>query len=342
MMHIVAVGLDHKGSSLPVREKLAVPQHKINMELQNLLHCPHIREALVLSTCNRFELYVCTAQAPMALPKMMSFFHSLQPERSSPVDPEYTLLDEKAVFHLFRVASGLESLIPGETQILSQLKNAYAQAVENQTIGPALSRLFQLALHCGKRVRHETEISKGAMSTGAAAVQLVGRRLGSWKNKKVLVIGAGKAGQMCVKTLLGLKQKPDITVLNQSLENIKQVAFLDPSNSLTLSTSFEECHQLAAEVDAVFVTTASANPVIKKHDFEFLGSWPEFIVDLSVPRNVEPLVAELDGLTLFTLDELKSTVDLNVARRATLLGHVEGIINDVVSNKWMKRYASAG
>lgn len=82
--------------------------------------------------------------------------------------------------------------------------------------------------------------------------------------------------------------------------------------------------------------------MIKKHDFEFLGSWPEFIVDLSVPRNVEPLVAELDGLTLFTLDELKSTVDLNVARRATLLGHVEGIINDVVSNKWMKRYASAG
>ena len=189
MMHIVAVGLDHKGSSLPVREKLAVPQHKINMELQNLLHCPHIREALVLSTCNRFELYVCTAQAPMALPKMMSFFHSLQPERSSPVDPEYTLLDEKAVFHLFRVASGLESLIPGETQILSQLKNSYAQAVENQTIGPALSRLFQLALHCGKRVRHETEISKGAMSspTGWAEAGLLEEQKGpgyrSWQGR---------------------------------------------------------------------------------------------------------------------------------------------------------------
>lgn len=337
-MHILAIGFDHKSSSLAVREKLAIPPYQIKEAMQGLIAFIDIKEIVVLSTCNRFEIYACTDRPKNAITQLRAFFQSLQPKLST-IEPDYTFVDEKAVEHLFRVASGIESLILGETQILSQLKTAYAQASAEKMTGSTLSRLFQLALHCGKRVRHETSISKGAMSTGAAAVQLVGRKFGSWKNKKVLIIGAGKAGQMCVKSLLGLKDKPQITVLNQSPENIQQISFLDSTNSLILSTRFEQRYELLEQADAVFVTTASSSPIICLNELQSNEWRPEFIVDLSVPRNVESSVACLPGLTLFTLDELKSTVDVNKSIRAQLVSQVEEIIDDVIFKKWSCRYS---
>lgn len=339
-MHVVVIGFDHKSSSLAVREKLALLQQQIKEAVQRLIALTKIEEIVVLSTCNRFEFYLSTNHPQLVVAQLHAFLRHLQPEHP-PLQPDYTFVDDKAVEHLFRVASGIESQILGETQILAQLKNAYLQANAEKTTGPVLSKLFQLALHCGKRVRHETEISKGAMSTGAAAVQLVGRKFGSWKNKSVLVIGAGKAGQMCVKSLLSLKEKPQITVLNQSLENIQQVSFLDNTNSLILSTNFEQRYQLLAEANAVFVTTASASPIVSFSELASKIRLPEVIVDLSVPRNVEPSVAKL-GLTLFTVDELKLAVEMNRSRRAQLLNQVEEIIADVLSKKWSGRYASAG
>lgn len=335
MPHVIASGIDYKGHPLMVREKIAIPASCLGHALRQLLASPSIDEAVILATCNRFEVYVATSDATKAQVELAAFFSGIQRTADhEKIRPEYTLLDDQAAVHLFRVASGLESMITGETQIMSQVKQSYKTAAESGTTGPILSRLFQLALHCGKRVRHETTIARRAVSTGAAAIELVGRQLVSWRGVNALIIGAGGAGQMCLKHLLSLKQKPHLTVLNQSERHLEEVRRIAESSPIVLSCQFEERHRLAAEADVVFVTTGADGAVISVEALNGLGRLPSFIVDMSVPRNVDGAVGLIPGLVLYTIDDLEEVVTVNIAERNKLCSRSQVIIDEILAARW--------
>lgn len=335
MPHVIVSGIDYKGHPLEIRERILIPHHCLSFALRRLLACSTIDEVVILSTCNRFEIYAATNEVAKAQIELSTFFDGVQriPEHEK-INPDYTLLDDAAALHLFRVASGLESMITGEGQILSQLKQSYKIALEQNTAGPTLNRLFQLALHCGKRVRHETTIASRAVSTGAAAIELVGRHLDSWNGINALVIGAGGAGQMCVKHLLSLKHKPHLTVLNQTINNLEAVRRIAKSHPVVLSREFTERHRLAAEADVVFVTTGADTPLIMSDTLHGFGRLPSFVVDMAVPRNVDPGVGLIPGVSLYTIDDLVKVVDTNLAERNQLYPGVKAIIDEVLARRW--------
>lgn len=335
MPHVIASGIDYRGHPLEIREKIVIPQHCLSHALRRLAGLPTINEAVILSTCNRFEIYVSTHDVVRAQRELSAFFSGVQRIADhEKINPDYTLIDDDAAAHLFRVASGLESMITGEGQIMSQVKHSYKTACEHKTAGAILNRLFQLALHCGKRVRHETTIARRAVSTGAAAIELVSRQIDSWKEVNTLIIGAGAAGQMCVKHLLSLKHKPQLTVLNQSDQNLEEIRCIAKSHPVLLSREFEKLHSLAAAADVVFVTTAADTPLIMSDKLHCFRRCPSFVVDMSVPRNVDPAVGLIPGVALYTIDDLAEVVTTNLAERTKLCSGAEAIIDEVLASRW--------
>lgn len=335
MQHVIASGIDYKSRTLEIREKIVIPQHCLSFALRKLLSLSAIDEAIVLSTCNRFEIYAATGNVERAKIELSAFFSDVQRiKHHEKVMPDYTLMNEQAAEHLLRVASGLESMITGEGQILGQVKQSYKTACEQNAAGPVLSRLFQIALHCGKRVRHETSIARRAVSTGAAAIELIGRNLNSWKGVNALVVGAGGAGQMCVKQLLSLKNQPHLTVLNQSARNLEEIRCIAGAAPVSLKQDFDNRHKHVCDADVVFVTTAADHPLILVDALQEFGRLPLFIVDMAVPRNVDPSIGALPSVLLYTIDDLAEVVTANLAERAKLCSSAEHIIRDVLCRRW--------
>ncbi len=333
MYRLLVCGLDYKSRPLAQRERFSIPADCSRHALQQIIALPALKEAAILSTCNRFEIYAATDDLLAGCQQVLSFFASLQamPEPEL-VSPTLVLSDEQAVAHLCRVASGLESMVLGEGQVMSQVKAAYQSSVDAGCAGTALQRLFQLALHCGKRVRSETGIATGAVSTGGAVVEVCRLKLGSLRHARVLVIGAGRAGQMCVKQLLSLKDNPSIHVLNRSWQRLRQIRELDLDRRLYLSADFDRRHELAAQSDAVIVTTAAASPVLDAEALAEFSSLPKIVVDMSVPRNVDPKLEE--RALLYTIDDLGSVVQDNLRERSALCQQAEQIIDSVIERRW--------
>lgn len=294
---------------------------------------PALKEAAILSTCNRFEIYAATDDLLAAQKQVRGFWGELQavPEHQS-VAPTLFLSDEQAATHLCRVASGLESMVLGEGQVVSQVKAAYQSSVEAGCAGPMLQRAFQLALHSGKRVRTETRIATRAVSTGGAAVEVCRKRLGNFAGARVLVIGAGRASQMCVKHLLSLGDKPFVQVVNRDQKRLQQMIEFDRENRLCLIENFDRRHELAAQSDAVIVTTSADSYVLCAAMLACFTVLPSVIVDMSVPRNVDPKIAE--RTVLYTIDDLGCIVENNLRERSALCQPAEEIIRSVIENRW--------
>ncbi len=338
-MNLVVVGISHKTAPVEIREKFSFSQQKI-IEVNRLLkEGVVLAENLILSTCNRVEIYA--AASPGAdyvggIKNFLSKFHNI-----NLLDFEkeiYVYKDKEAIEHLFKVSSGLDSMVIGEMEILGQVKKAYQDAKLSRTIGKILHRLFEKAFNTAKKIRTETIIGKGAVSVSSAAVKLSEKILGCLSDKKVLIIGAGAVGEQLVLYLKenGIKS---IFVTNRTLEKARDLA----AKFSAQAVSFEDFKNSLVEVDIIISSTGAPHSIIRKEDILSLmpkrKQRPLFIIDLAVPRDVEPQVNQVDNVYLYDIDDLQKIVNENVKLRENELDSCSAIIS-AAADRFMAWLAS--
>lgn len=334
MNHLVVCGINYHFAPLAIREQFCIPDSCIGHALEALKRFPHIKESVILSTCNRTEVYAVVDDVKAGMRDIESFIASVQRVGDhDALKPNFKLLRDDVVLHLLRVASGLDSMVLGEGQIMSQVKAAHQNAVERHTAGLTLDFIFKLALSCGKKVRSETSMGRRAVSVSSAAIELARTTLGPLKDKAVSIIGMGKMGQICVKTLLAEGGDGSVILLNRNSERIENFLKnkLNNREKIKSGFAFEESASIAAQSDLIIVSTSATSPVLTKaalarhrHD----KSPEQLIVDISVPRNVDTEVATLPGVSLATADDLAEIVSRNLAERESLVSEAEQIVFD--------------
>jgi glutamyl-tRNA reductase len=333
-MHLFAFGINHQTAPLAVREQVAFNADGLENALRDLVENGAAKEATILSTCNRTELY-CNAAQPEQAIEWMAQYHKL-PRKE--IDPYlYTLSREQAVKHSFRVASGLDSMVLGEPQILGQMKQAVRQAEQAGTLGFLLHKLFQHTFSVAKDVRTQTEIGANLVSMAAAAVKLAERIFPSIAEQNVLFIGAGEMIELNAVHFAARNPKR-ITVANRTLERAQTLARRINGHAITLTDLPEQI----AQHDIIVTCTASQLPILGKGIIERAlkarKHRPLFIVDLAVPRDVEKEVADLDDVFLYTVDDIAEVVKDGLDARQNAVKEAEVIIDSGVSDfvHWME------
>jgi glutamyl-tRNA reductase len=330
---LYALGLNHQTAPLAVRERVVFHVERLREALAEMKH-GLAQEAAILSTCNRTELYVSSEQ-PQAVAAWLAQYHRLGPgELSSYL---YTFHKEQAVRHAFRVASGLDSMVLGEPQILGQMKEAARAAESAGTLGTVLHKLFQRSFAVAKEVRSTTRVGANSVSMATAAVKLAARIFPSLKDQNVLFIGAGEMVELCA-THFAAQAPARLTVANRTLERAARLAHRFNGRSIELKSLAEHLH----EHDIVVSSTASSLPILGKGLVERAlrarRRRPMFMVDLAVPRDIEPEVGELDDVFLYTVDDLAEIVSLNLDARRSAVDQAEAIIESQVGQfmHWMQ------
>ena len=325
-MQLFALGLNHHTAPLAVREQVAFDPMRLPQALVELTHGHEVREAAILSTCNRTELY-CAAEAPEAAAQWLAEYHRLQPQKISPY--LYTLPSRDAVRHMFRVASGLDSMVLGEPQILGQMKQAARVAENAGTLGTLLHKLFQKTFAVAKEVRSTTAIGANIVSMAAATVHLAERIFENISEQKVLFIGAGEMVELCAAHFAA-QQPKRITVANRTLERGEALAARFSGDAMRL----DEIGERLAEYDVVVCCTASPLPIIglgmAERALRARRHRPMVMVDLAVPRDIEPEIAKLDDVFLYTLDDLGAIVESGLESREKAVVEAEAIISSRV------------
>ncbi|MFC3095945.1 glutamyl-tRNA reductase [Alteromonas sediminis] len=329
-MTFTALGINHKTAPVSLREKVAFTPDSMADALQALRALSGIREAVILSTCNRTELYIHhEGVAQSSLSQWLSTFHKVD---SKNIETHlYTEQDEAALSHLIKVASGLDSLVLGEPQILGQVKQAYNVAKQNGAIHRHFDKLFQHVFSAAKKVRSETDIGANAVSVAFAAVQLAKHIFSKLNKLSVLLIGAGETIELVARHLqdAGVTQ---LTVANRTRERAQNLAEQLSANVITLAQMPEHFHQY----DIVISSTASQLPLVGKGVVEDAlkkrRNQPVFLVDLAVPRDIESQVNELDNAYLYTVDDLQQIVEANLASREEAAIEAQEIINQQVQS----------
>jgi glutamyl-tRNA reductase len=332
-MPLYTLGLNHQTAPLPIRERVVFHVEKLRDALGELVR-GRVSEAAILSTCNRTELYLQTEQ-PLAASEWLTKYHSLEPGTLSPY--LYTLPREQAVRHAFRVASGLDSMVLGEPQILGQMKEAARAAESAGTLGTVLHKLFQRSFAVAKEVRSNTQVGAASVSMAAAAVKLAARIFPSIAEQKVLFIGAGEMIELCA-THFTAQNPARLTVANRTVERGEQLAHRFGGQAIALRDLAEHLH----EYDIVVSCTASSLPILGKGLVERAlrarRRRPIFMIDLAVPRDIEPEVRELEDVFLYTVDDLSGIVAANLDSRRAAVEQAEAIIETQVGQfmHWMQ------
>jgi glutamyl-tRNA reductase len=305
---LVLVGTNHTRAPLAVRERLAAHDHGREL-LQHLTGSADVAEAVGLSTCNRCELYMVGADAAAMRAAAVEGLGALSGHAVERLEPMlYVHHGEPAARHLFGVAGGLDSMVPGEAQILAQIREAYESACEWDTTGPVTNRLFHQALEAGKRVRHETAIGEGGASPASVAAELVASRLGvELASAHVLVVGAGRVAEL-VAANLSARGVASIAVANRDSSRAAALASRFGGGPVELS----ELRQAIAAADVVVASTASPEPLIGLAD---VPPGRRVLIDLAVPRDIDPAVAGVDGVSLHTIDDLEAVVARTISLR---------------------------
>jgi len=334
MADIYALGVNFKTAPVEVREKLACSAAETSKLLMDLKTRSGVEELCILSTCNRVELYAYS-NGEESIEVLVSLFLK---EKSLPEAQKHFFIHrgEQAVFHVFKVASSLDSMVVGEPQIVAQFKEAFKLAREAETTGKILNRLFEKALRASKRVRLETGISRSAVSVSYAAVELAKKIFGDLRNSRVLLVGAGEMGELAANYLKRLGSK--IFITNRTYERALKLSRSLGGNALR----FEDIESYLQDMDIVIVSTGARNYLItremikramKKRSYE-----PMFLIDISVPRNVEPSVGEVDEVFLYDIDDLKEVVESNLKDRLREARKAEIILWDEVKKfmNWLE------
>jgi glutamyl-tRNA reductase len=321
-MPLFALGLNHTTAPLGVREQVVFHGDTLATALRDLLGQPKVKEAAILSTCNRTEVYFNGGDAEPVV-EWLEYFHRVPRASLSPY--VYTLAQDKAVPHAFRVASGLDSMVLGEPQILGQMKQAVKIAESAGSLGLVLNRLFQRTFAVAKDVRTQTEIGSASISMAAAAIKLAERIFPSIGAQRLLLIGAGEMIDLCA-THFAARQPKSITVANRTLERGALLASRVQAEAITLN----ELPERLAQFDIIVTSTASSLPILGKGMLERAIKTrrhaPMFIVDLAVPRDVEPEASELDDLFLYSIDDLANIVKDNLQIRVDAVREAEAMI----------------
>ncbi|MBY0339808.1 MAG: glutamyl-tRNA reductase, partial [Rhodocyclaceae bacterium] len=332
-MRLFALGINHHTAPLDVREQIAFDMARLPAALHDLQRCQRAREAAILSTCNRTELYF-SAEDPQAAINWLAGYHSL-PERQ--IEPYlYTYPQANAVRHMFRVASGLDSMVLGEPQILGQMKQAARAAEEAGTLGTTLNRLFQRTFAVAKEVRSTTAIGANIVSMAAAAVHLSARIFDDLQKQAVLFIGAGEMIELCASHFGGQKPRR-ITVANRTMDRAAALASQYGGDAMRLDDIAARLH----EYDIVVSCTGSPLPVLGLGTVESALKArryrPMVMVDLAVPRDIEAEVERLDDVFLYTIDDLGQIVESGLESRQAAVIEAENIIDTRVDSflHWM-------
>jgi glutamyl-tRNA reductase len=336
MTELVVCGLSYHSVPVAIRERFTIPQSCLKHALEGLKRFPHIKEAAVLSTCNRTEVYAVVSDIQAGWQEIDAFFAATQTIADhGELKPNFRLLRQDVALHLMRVAAGLDSMVLGEGQIMAQVKVAHQEALQAQAAGPILDALFKFALSCGKRVRSETAMGRRAVSISSAAVELGKSLLGGFQDKTILVIGVGKMGQICLKHLVSDGSAAKVLVANRSPEKIN--SFLKNSirnlNLLSPIANFDDRHKAAQSADLVIVASSAPHHVLTVDEWNGAGAALNkdvCVIDIGVPRNVEPKLAELANVRLFDFDHLAEIVQINLAEREALVADAEKIVFEVL------------
>ncbi len=326
-MRLFVIGVSHKTAPIEVREQLAFPKHAQDKALELFREQEDVHEVVILSTCNRTEIYAVTSAScdgPGLVLDVLDSFHRLDSEYFKRY--LYVMMGERAVRHLFRVVSSLDSMVVGEAQILGQLKEAYRAASEARTTGRVLNRLFRQSFEVGKRVRMETGISRSAVSVGYAAVEKGRQILCSLECRTVLLVGAGAMAELTAKHLAG-QGAAQVLVVNRTFERARELA----SAFSGLALPFEQLYEAIAASDIVISSSSSPECLITRDGLARVMSQrtaPLFLIDIAVPRDIDPAVAEIPGVHLCDIDDLSGVVRCNMEGRRAETGRAEAIIDE--------------
>ena len=336
-LQLFAIGLNHETAPVAIRERLAFSNENLGSALQNLLSSSDVTEAVILSTCNRTEIY-CYAKQPHEIVHWLCQHHHL--DVSDIQKYLYLLQPDAMIQHVFRVAAGLESMVLGETQILGQLKYAVQSAQRVGGLGAHLNKLFQHTFSVAKQVRTETGIGEHSVSMAAAALKLSEQILGDTSHQSILFVGAGEMIEL-VATYFRAKHPKKMTIANRSLERGQELALQLGAETCTLSELTDRLH----DFDVIVTCTASLLPLIGKGMVEkalkLRRNSPLVFVDLAVPRDIEPEVRDLANAYLYTVDDLGRITQENKHHREAAVDQAQQIINQGVDEfiNWLQSRA---
>lgn len=327
-MHIIVVGLNHQTAPVEIREKLSLSAADLPSALNDLKHRKSILECVILSTCNRTEVYAVVDK----LQRTKHYIHGFLEDRfgiaREQIQPYlYTHEEQDAVRHLFHVTAGLNSMIIGETQILGQVRSAFLQAQKEKATGTWFNRLFKEAITLAKRAHEETGIAEHPVSVSYAAIELSKQVLGSFADKSVLVIGAGKMSELSLKHLTTQEVK-ELFIVNRTYKQAMRLA--DQFNGIPYP--YDQLEELLPRVDLIISSTGAPNYVIDVQMMERMLSArlgkPLFMLDIAVPRDIDPAIAQLYTVTLYDIDDMQLLLDQHLELRKVEAHKIEAMVEE--------------
>lgn len=337
-MNILCAGINYLNAPIELRERFAVAQNELGAALHSMLAIDGLMGAVILSTCNRVEFYaasLCPVRATDGIKEMLR-------QRSGLEAPLYQHDTVRSIRHLYRVASGLDSMVLGETEILGQVKKAYSMAAELGATTRHLNKLFQNAFHVAKHVRSETQIARGSTSVGSAAVELAGKIFGDLSNCRVMILGAGEVGERTARSLVSRGVKT-VIVSNRSFERAASLA----ETIGGMAIHFDHWQNAFLEVDILICSTSAPQAILKKDELAGMmrqrQGRPLFVIDLAVPRDAEPSINELDGVFLYDIDALQEVAKQGMEIRRGEMVRCEQMIDAHVGAfvSWLCRHHDA-
>jgi glutamyl-tRNA reductase len=325
-MHILVSGVRHRTAPIEIREKFALLEEEVAPALSLLKSFAAIEECAILTTCNRTEIYAVVKDTELGMDALQQFYKQFRGlEIGTYRHARFNLLHEDAVTHLFRVASGLDSLIIGEGQIMGQVKEALASAQREKCAGQMLDKLFKAALSVGKRVRTETGIADKDVSVSLAAFEFVKKHDLQLMNRRIALIGGGKMAEIMLslfKQGMTPEQQANVVLVNRNPERLNELC----TRYGFRGVAWEQLQEAVAHADLLFVATGAPHVVLGKADFE--GQGPKTIIDIAVPRNVDPSVAELSEVQLFNTDNLAGVSGFSPEIQQRLVEQAQAILEE--------------
>ncbi len=323
-MHLAALGLSHHNAPIGVREQLALPPERLDAAFAWARACPGLGGLVILSTCNRTEFYAALPDGRELLPLVASLFETIGVPKSA-AHPLIPRRGTAVAHHLFRVAAGLDSMVVGETEIFGQVKHAYALASRHACAGPLLHRLFQHAFRAGKQVRSQTDITRGAVSVASVAVELAERIFGALHRARVILLGAGDTSEKVARHLLA-RGATSILVANRTHQRALDLA----ANLGGQALPFDQWRAEFPHAQIIISSTSAAQTLLTAAEFAPLlprrPSRPLFLIDLAVPRDIDPALAEADDVYLYNIDDLTRIAERHLEERRAAVAEGEAIV----------------
>ncbi len=330
-MPIIVIGVSHHRSPVTIREQFAIGEARVPESLRFIREQKIADEAVILSTCNRVEIYAATSSEPAAAFAELKEFLAATRSGEEPLDAGiYTLSEPQSLQHLFRVACGMDSMVLGETEILGQLKKAYELALAHQHTGGRLNKAFQRAFNVAKHIRTETGIQRGSISVGSVAVELAGKIFTSLQDRQVMVIGAGETSEKTARALLS-RGATSIIVANRSHDRALALAAELGGRAVPFDNWINEFEK----VDIAISSTSAPHPILNRARLEPLmklrRNRPLLLIDIAVPRDIDPEINLMPDVYLYNIDDLQSIADDYLKQRKEEIERCEKIIREKVA-----------